>query len=362
MKILAVHGFAQERTDKAKMVDWWRVYKPIQELKKHVDWEIVEEPTLIKEIEKYQTLEDFSEDEMEKACAELGKYDVIWLTYFSNPTFYALLKVVQARYKTKFILDVDDDIFAIKLDNPIWLKLTDENVYHIQCMIRDADFLTTSTESLATILRERREQAPETVFVVPNRISNDYKQMTPNNGDKVIIGYFGGSSHIGDVDNTCMIEAVEKIMHEYKNVHFVTCGIPVEKYVPKGRYTYLEGGQGHKWVREVFPNLNFDISLGPLEECIFANGKSNIKWQESTRMGAAFVASSVGPYKTLKNGVNSLLVNNNTEEWYTALKKLVDRPKLRNLLVENAKNDIRMETLEIKGHLLKNVFETVHKS
>lgn len=361
MKILAIHSVWGDNT-KTKALDLWRIYRPIQMLKKNTDWQIDEQPTLIPNMEKYKKIEDFSPKELEKAVETLGQYDIIWQTYFTNPTFYALLKVVKARFGTKFVIDVDDDLFAIKLDNPVWLKLTDENVYHMQCMVRDADYITTSTEALAETIRSKRDHKPESVYVLPNYISDDYKHDPIDNGDKLVIGYFGGSSHIGDMNNTGVIPALEKIMHEYKHVHVETCGMPIESYLPKARYKYNEGGQGTDWITKVFPALNYDIALAPLEESLFAEGKSQIKWQEATRMGSAFIASNVGPYKDLHNGFDALLVNNNTEEWYEAIKKLVDRPKLRKELVSNAQNQLNLWRLEINWRHYKEVLQSIHSS
>jgi glycosyltransferase involved in cell wall biosynthesis len=358
MKILAIHSVWGD-DKKTKAVDMWRIWRPIRELRKHVDWQIDEQPTLIKEIANYADKQEFTDGELEKAAQQLGEYDVIWLTYFSNPTFYTLLRVVQARYGTRFILDVDDDLFSIKLDNPVWLKLTDDNVYHMQCMVRDADYLTTTTEDLAKVLRERRGQKPETVFVIPNYISDDYQHEPINSGEIIRIGYFGGSSHINDLYSTGLLEALEKLMHEYKHLHVETCGIPIETYLPKARYTYNPGAAGQAWVTDVFPRLNYDIALGPLEVCPFADGKSDIKWQESTRMGAAFVATNTGPYKYLKNEVNCLLVDNDVDKWYIALKRLVERPTLRKVLVDNARKDLLRRRLETNWGGLKRVLEMV---
>lgn len=55
MKILAVHSDFGD-TKKTKAVDLWRIARPIRELKKHVDWQIDEQETFIKGIEKFETL------------------------------------------------------------------------------------------------------------------------------------------------------------------------------------------------------------------------------------------------------------------------------------------------------------------
>ena len=363
MKLLAIHGIGfSENKHKEKATDLWRLARPIWELKKHVDWQIDEQPTPIPNAEKYKSFKEFTKEELEAAAVNLGKYDIIWSMYMTNPSFYTLLRTVQARYGTKFVMDVDDDLFSIKIDNPVWLKLTDENVYHMQCMVRDVDYITTTTEELAETLRSKRPDKPkDSVIVVPNYIPDTYKHDPIDNGDKIVIGYFGGSSHIFDIEKSGMVPAVERIMHEHRNVHFVACGMPVEKYLPKGRYTYLEGAPSTDWVDKVFPTLNFDIALGPLEEPLFANGKSDIKWQESTRMGAVFIASDTGPYKHLNNGVNAVLVDNTPEKWYNAIKEMITIPKRRKLIVETAQQDLKTHRLELNGYKLEEVFKNIYK-
>lgn len=361
MKVLAVHGIGwdKKKLHKEKAVDLWRIKRPIDELKKHVDWQIDELPTFIPGIEKYKDSDEFTASELENAAEKLGKYDIIWSTYFTNPSFYALLRAVNARYGTKFVMDVDDDLFSIKEDNPIWAKLTHENVYHMQCMVRDADYITTTTEEFAQTLRSKRpDKSATTVMVVPNMIPDSYKHDSIDNGDKTVIGYFGGSSHINDLENTCAIEAVEKLMNENKSVEFVACGIPITKYLPRKRYTYLEGMPSTDFVDKVFPTLNFDIAIAPLEESIFALGKSNIKWQEATRMGSAFIASGFGPYATLPEGT-CVLVNNNIEEWYEGLKLLVEDVELRKKIVTKAQKELDNYRLEKNWQVIQKMFEKV---
>lgn len=362
MKVLAVHGIGwdKKKLHKEKAVDLWRIKRPIDELKKHVDWQIDEQPTFIQGIEKYKDKDEFTSEELEKAAKHLGQYDIIWSTYFTNPSFYALLRAVNARYGTKFVLDIDDDMFGIKEDNPIWLKLSHENIFHMQCMIRDADYITTTTERLAHVIRERREQPPETVFVIPNYINDEYQHGPFDNNGQIMIGYFGGSSHYNDLHESGALDAVQKIMHEHKNVRFTTVGMVVDKYIPKARYTYNPGMQGRGWIDKIFPSLDFDISIAPIDGSRFSECKSNIKWQESTRMGAAFVASNIGPYADLHTGVNALLVKNTAEDWYKALNKLVESHKLRKTLVEQAQKDLKFWRMEVNYPQLIEVFKAVH--
>lgn len=346
LKLLVITSY--NNPDKAvHAVDLWRSGRNIRELKKNVDWEITERPTIMKHIAKYKTKKDFTEEELAKTVEDLAQYDIVYGSYtaFMNNMVFALCKLVEDKHKTKFILDVDDNMFAVKQDNiGWWMHMNHEKTWDLQTIILKAKYITTTNEKLANELRKRRGNT-ETVTVVPNFISKDYKPK-PDGHDYIRIGYFGGSSHYEDLHKTGVIQAVEKLMHENKELRFVSIGMPVEDYLPKKRYQYNPGTRGHGWVRHIFPSMNFDIAIAPLTVDEFTECKSDIKWQESAMMKAAVVATRVRPYsETIKDGVDGILVNNTQKEWYEALKKLIDDEKLRKELGENAYKRVNKDFL-----------------
>jgi hypothetical protein len=239
--------------------------------------------------------------------------------------------------------------------------MDDEKCYWMQCMIRDNTWLSTTTEALAKVFRERREgQHKDTVFVNPNYITDEYKHAPVDNGDSIVIGYFGGSSHYKDLHETGVAEAVKRIMIENKNVRFKAIGMPLDKYVPRARYEFQEGKRGDGWVSGIYPTLNMDISLGPLDENIFNSGKSNIKWQESTRAGAVFVASRFGPYKGLSPDVAVTVPHNTEDDWYKALKRVVGNAELRKKLRMTAQANLEANwRLEDNWTKYKSMFEKI---
>lgn len=362
MRVLAIHSNLGKDQNKWSGVDSWRVKRPLDELKKHVSWQIDEQVTTIPEIAKYKDAKEFTPKEMQKAFDNISKYDIVFSSYHADPTGYTMYKVARDRAGTQFIMDCDDDMFAVNPDNPFWVKMTDEKCYWMQRMIADNDWISTTTEALANEFRKRRpDKDPSTVFVRPNYITDQYQHPPFDNGDKVVIGYFGGASHYGDLNETHVAEALEKLMHENKNIHFKAVGMPMDKYIPRGRYQFVDGKKGDAWRDELYPTLQMDIAIAPLHENIFNNGKSNIKFQEATRAGAAFCGSRVGPYKTLRPQV-ARLVNNTMDDWYRSLKALVDNVEYRKGLVTTAQAELQAEwRLEDHWHVLKEMFEKVHK-
>lgn len=335
-----------------------RVARPLEELAKHVDWQLDHQPTFIKGIEKYKNAKEFTEEEMEKAFDNICKYDIVFSSYHADPTAYSMLKVARDKHGVQFVMDVDDDMFSVNPDNPFWIKMTDEKCYWMQCMIRDNDWISTTTEDLAKVFRDRREHPGDTVFVNPNFLSKRHKANPFNNKD-VVIGYFGGSSHYQDLHETGVAEALERLMNENKSVRFKAVGMPLDKYVPRGRYEFVDGKRGDGWMKELYPNLAMDIALAPLYDNIFNHGKSNIKWQEATRAGACVVASNIGPYRRLKPNVVSL-VENNSDSWYKALKELVDSKERREARLAVAQEELEANwTLEKGWKQYKDMFERI---
>lgn len=363
MKILGVNSAILPDYNKQSQVDWWRIHRPLQELKKHVDWQIDEAPSFIVGLDKHMKKEEFTNEEMEKAFKKLCEYDIVFASYHPDPTSYTMLKVARDKAGTQFVMDCDDDMFAINPDNPFWMKMTDEKVYWMQRMIADNDWITTPSPVLARKFKDRRDKSLNRPMVIPNYLPESYKHPEFDNGDTIVIGYMGGSSHYADLHDSGALDAIQKIMHEYKNVRFKSVGMILDKYLPKQRVDFDGGKRGQAFFDEIFPKLKMDIAVGPLLDNVFNHGKSNIKWQEMTRAGAVFVASDVGPYSSLADSKTALLVDNNQESWYNALKQLVEDKEERAILLKNARKELADNwTLENNWQKYKTFFEEVYSA
>ena len=339
MKILAIHNIGFDKKDKESAVQIWRVWRPLEELKKHVDWQIDYQKGFIKDIKKYKDLKEFTAEEVEKAGEHLGKYDIVFSSYHADAGADALIEAVCAKYGTKYIIDDDDNTFAIDPDNPYWQTMTHDHTFVMQRIMRTARYISTTTDTLKDVLQVRSEVDAK-IFTLPNYISDAYSENEFDNGDKIVIGYAGGAQHYNDLHDTGFLEALQKLMHENKNIYFKCVGVPVDTYTPRARTEIVDVKFGRKWTEELFPTLNFDISVAPLIDTSFSVCKSNIKWQESTRMGAAFVASNVEPYSLLADGT-AVLTPNDSTSWYKALKELVNDKQKRQKLVKQAKQELQ---------------------
>lgn len=350
MKILLLHS--DSKLAARESIDLWRVIRPFAELAKHSDIEIDHRRYLL------ESLVDSKNSRLEasvvaKECEQLAKYDIVWSSYFPDAVLFDVMQFVSLKFGTKFVIDIDDDVFHIPAHNSIWNTAGYEGIKSLQYIAENADFLVTSTPVLQAELAKHRSKP---TYLLPNYIGSDYKHKPLDNGDRVVISFFGSITHAKDLEDTGCLKAIEKLVNKYPQVHFGTVGLKVRPKVPEGTYTFYPGKPGQAWLDEVWPNINADIAIAPIVDNKFNRCRSNIKWQETALIPAAFIGSNIPPYKdTVINGKTGLLVENNEKSWYKALEKLVLDKELRLKLAKSAQKEVE------KNWLIKNNWQKLQE-
>ena len=307
------------------------------------------------------------------------------------------------------IVDIDDYWLPTK-EHPIY-QLIMQNKIHEKIVnnLREADYVTTTTEIFANEIRKFNKN----VVIFPNAINPDepqFKQPTLES-DRIRVGWLGGSSHLHDLQ--LMNGFVSKLGTEINSkVQYVICGFDT-----RGSVTEINPKTGEQRRRDIRPDetvwakyeqiftdnyriiddnykkflleyreaeyksditlpyervwtkpvtsyamnySKFDISLAPIKNHVFNRMKSQLKVIEAGFYKKALIASEIGPYTIdlkhcLKNGEyvdgNAMLVgeNRNHSDWSKFIKKLVQNPNLITDMGERL-----YETVKDKYHL-KNV-------
>ncbi|MEI8375673.1 MAG: glycosyltransferase [Planctomycetota bacterium] len=102
-----------------------------------------------------------------------------------------------------------------------------------------------------------------------------------------------------------------------------------------------------------FSAAGFEIGLAPLADDVFHRSKTNTKFREYGACGIAGIYSDVEVYSDcVRHGETGLLVANDAEAWYRALRQLVDDANLRKKIQQQAR-------LEIENHYSQEIFESV---
>lgn len=358
LRILLTHS--DPKLPARESIDLWRIIRPFAELEKHTDYQIDHQDYLINQ-DLFDKTNKVKAEDVAKEVQRLGEYDIVWTGYFPDAILFDTMIFVQEKFGTKFVLDVDDDFYNIPKTNPIWKQEdAEKNVSAIQYAIEQTPFLVTSCKNLYDWYSSKRENK---TYILENYIGG-YKHRPFDNGKNVVISFFGGVSHKKDLENTGFTEALKQIMKKYPQVHAGSVGLELKLTgTLKKRYTFEPGIPGEQYVTKLWPSINADIAVAPLEDNIFNRRKTNIKWQETAMIPAAFVGSRIPPYFGTVNEKTGILVRSGVEFWYDALERLVLDEKLRKTLADNAKAEVEKNwSIETQWVKLKEIIEDIYEA
>jgi len=152
---------------------------------------------------------------------------------------------------------------------------------------------------------------------------------------KVEIGYCGSISHRDDV--RVIIPALRKALDRHPGrIAIVSIGCPLPGLEGVVGYTH-HASVGATEYPQVLSALALDIGLAPLRDNAFARAKSDIKYLEYSATGALTIASPIAPYRASVHANRGIVVGEDTPEaWHGAIQRMVDEPRLREELADNA--------------------------
>ena len=152
---------------------------------------------------------------------------------------------------------------------------------------------------------------------------------------EIIIGYFS-ESIIHNSDFKLIFPAMKKILKEFNYIKLMIVG---ELKLSDDFKEISSKIIIHEIVDWTFlPELiaSVDINIIPFEENIFNEAKSEIKWIEASLVKVPSIASNIGSFKkNIINGKTGLLCSS-VEDWYSALKSLINDEKLKLSIGQNA--------------------------
>ncbi len=256
--------------------------------------------------------------------------------------------------KVKIIYETDDALDLIKPDNPAFYT-TPQVMASARYLMAIADTITTTTAELAKHLKKYNKN----VAVLPNCVEpEEWKER--EGGERLRIGWQGGSSHINDL--MIVIDVIRDLQKKY-DFDFVIQGFTEYKSldewydqnikvsgemfnnstIGKDLKKLLEKLSQIKyefrpWVKiedhpRTIRELNLDIGLCPLVKSDFNKMKSCIKFYEYAMVGTATIASDLLPY----SAEVGFLAKNNYWGWKDKIEKLILSEGLRKDLLEEQK-------------------------
>lgn len=274
---------------------------------------------------------------------------------------------VAEHYGKPLVIDIDDNVMAIRDDNPAaeYYGKGKPDRYLKMALYGLAPGVIASTEPLRNALSAHSPR----VNVLPNcNDVRDWQFPKKQHTDGMIrIGYAGSITHNADLE--LVKPALLHILKKYPNVRFEMLGaydkpdarqMISEFQEVADRIQFFAGTPSWKGYPEALASMGWDIGLAPLIVDDFNQSKSHIKWMEYAMLKIPTVASAVYPYKepiqgtpVIEQGKTGFLVKPSTPDyWITYLSELIESEELRRNIGQAA-YDAVLHNWQYKHHIHK---------
>ena len=258
--------------------------------------------------------------------------DVFVFQRLSSINILALIDALKKLGK-KVVFEIDD----LLLEIPQFLKhqeMSATDLKHLLAAISSANAVSTTTERLASKLREHNSQ----VYLAPNCIDATVMPQSPS----ISSGSLRASIVVASSDAVAVdmvISPLQKIKAAYGDaVQIIVIGPIAKAFKKKNIPVIAYPVQGYADFKRLLSELANPIGIIPLDSSVFSSCKSPIKFFDYASAGIPSLCSNVPPYSDyLSDGETGLLIENNEQAWFDAISKAVEDAKLRESLVAKAR-------------------------
>jgi glycosyltransferase involved in cell wall biosynthesis len=283
--------------------------------------------------------------------------DVVMFCRNTEPRYRRNLELI-LQLGIPYIYDLDDNFFELP-------ENTELGAYH-----RHPDRIAQLREYLecADLVRVYSQPMLECIQPINRNVIKtfgpiDFSRIDATErktGDQIRL-IFSTSSYQNDL-LSIILPAVDKILQKHAGkveAHF--WGIK-----PKGLFGQAHA-RFHKFIMDYdgflrsFSRSRFDIGLAPMLNDPFHRSKTNNKFREYGACGIAGVYSNVEVYSAyVRNEETGLLVQNNFDNWYSAISRLIENPDLLKKIKRQSQEFIRQhysqeQFVSYSWELIKNI-------
>ena len=271
--------------------------------------------------------------------------------FYRVPGFDSVMDLIAEcrRLNIKTLWDVDDLIFdedVLKTSSTInsLEPAEKEGVINGAKLYRQA--MLACNEGIAStsgLAKAMKEAGLETVYVVENALdaetlaaARSIEGRLKKQEDGLIRIIYGSGTKTHNIDFLEAAPALANILKENPNVRFRIIGyLELPEYFDEVQ-SQIERIPFCNYTEYLTYLSECDISIAPLENFVFNDAKSNIKYLEASITKVASVCSPRAAFAdVIVNGENGFLADNE-QQWHEAFDTLIQNPELRDSMAQAA--------------------------
>jgi glycosyltransferase involved in cell wall biosynthesis len=273
--------------------------------------------------------------EKDALIQDVASHDAV--LFFRNWSPSALRLLHFARLSGKpAVYAVDDNFFELASSETGPMKEAELNAH--SGYITNSDLVMVYSGLMAEKMRGLNKNVSK---MVPGGIDfSSFRGIKKGKSEKIRIVY-ATSRYKNDILSAIFLPALKRVLAEYPGI--------VEMDLWGFKPMELEGVSGvnyaakmdyNKYMKRLYSE-GFDIGLAPLKDDLFHRSKTNTKFRDYGACGIAGIYSDVDVYSDVEDGRTGLLVENNDNAWYGAMKALIEDAGLRGSIKSNAYGYVR---------------------
>lgn len=283
---------------------------------------------------------------------QLFAADLVVMQEMGSMNSSNLMRFMQEN-KIPYIAEFDDFIFHVSPNNVAGHQAWNPSTLYLHRSLQLAKQSVGITVSTKMLAKEFFPYNPY-IYVIQNFLDKEkWDQPVSRRSDgKTRIGWCGGNAHADDLH--MISKVLNKVVKEYEGkVVFETMGMtrhelsgvfPMDPTSADSCPSCGFEGTLHHHPGEtlddypvVLAGKAWDFALAPVIDNAFGNAKSDLKIKEYAAMGLPIIASRVKPYIEAAESGAHIIFADTFEEWYTAIKDLVENVAQRDAIARSNK-------------------------
>lgn len=199
--------------------------------------------------------------------------------------------------------------------------------------------------STVGLAEEMKKEGVQSVYVIENILDNETLQRAEKlllerekskKKNEIIRIVYGSGTNTHNIDFEEAAPSIARILRERNDVIFRIIGpLELPEYF-KGLESKIERINFCSYPEYLGYLAECEISIAPLEDFIFNDSKSNIKYLEASVLKVPSVCSPSRAFSsTIVDGENGLLARTD-DEWYSAFCKLIENQVIREDIADSA--------------------------
>ena len=269
----------------------------------------------------------------------IRRFDVIVFCRNTEAKDLELLKCA-IRLRKKIIYEIDDNLFELDLETELGrYHRYPPRLYVIKSFLKLADLVHVYSKPMEEFALKLNNCTKRINSYFDFEIIKDITAKKDSSKIKIV---YATSRTVDDTLVSTFQEALINILEKYQDkVELYIMGSKPSALTSYSNVTVFPYVNNYRQFISFFYENGFDIGLAPLQNDLFYRSKTNNKFREYGACRVAGIYSNVDVYSDcVIDGHNGILVNNSPDEWYGAIEKLVLDHKLRETIIQNAREKV----------------------